>query len=293
MFQKALYQFLMTSSLRKLITGLLTVILAYESALLIWTYYPLPDSPRIYIPTNLPGPTATETRKHSYTQQAELIAKAYLLGKPNVEVVQQVVVEEAPETKLNYTLRGIYFSSDDRLSSAIIEIKPNKSQYFRLNDELDEKIYLATIEEDHILIDRYGKFERLNLQKKMPRDRTSNTDNLATLNSSSGGSPENTQLLRSYKKRYVNNPLALARRFQAIPVTQDGKNIGYKLKALRGESLLKRLNFEENDVFVKINGIGLDKPFQALDAIKSLTTASNVSVTVLRNGIEESLDFSM
>ncbi|MFT7674047.1 MAG: type II secretory pathway component PulC, partial [Gammaproteobacteria bacterium] len=116
MFQKALYQFLMTSSLRKLITGLLTVILAYESALLIWTYYPLPDSPRIYIPTNLPGPTATETRKHSYTQQAELIAKAYLLGKPNVEVVQQVVVEEAPETKLNYTLRGIYFSSDDRLS---------------------------------------------------------------------------------------------------------------------------------------------------------------------------------
>jgi type II secretion system protein C len=277
-------------------TGLLAVVLAYESALLIWAYYPLPESPRVYTPTNLPGPTATEAKKRNYIQQAEFISKAYLLGKPDVEVVQQIaVVEEAPETRLNYKLRGIYYSKNDRLSSAIIEVKPNKSQYFKLNDELDEKIYIASIEEDHILIDRYGKFERLNLQKKLPAERSakSNLNSLSSLNASVSGSPENTQLLRSYKKRYVNNPLALARRFQAVPVAQDGKNIGYKLKALRGESLLKKLNFQENDVFVKINGIGLDKPFQALDAIKSLTTASSVSVTVLRNGIEESLDFSM
>ena len=103
----------------------------------------------------------------------------------------------------------------------------------------------------------------------------------------------NTALLRSYKKRYVSNPLALAKRFQAIPVQENGQNIGFRLRALRGESLLKRLGFKDTDIFVEINGIGLGKPFQALDALKSLTTASSVSVTILRDGNKETMNFGM
>jgi general secretion pathway protein C len=87
--------------------------------------------------------------------------------------------------------------------------------------------------------------------------------------------------------------MALARRFKAIPVDENGKTVGYKLKPLRGEKLLSKLDIQRDDVFVEINGIGLDKPFQALDALKSLTTATSLSVTVLRNGNRETLNFSM
>ena len=87
--------------------------------------------------------------------------------------------------------------------------------------------------------------------------------------------------------------MALAKRFQAIPVQENGKNIGYKLRALRGEQLLRKLNLQQDDVFVEINGIGLDKPFQALDALKSLTTAKSVALTVMRNGNRETIDFSL
>ena len=99
--------------------------------------------------------------------------------------------------------------------------------------------------------------------------------------------------MQSYKRRYVSNPLALAKRFQAIPVQENGRNVGFRLRALRGESLLKKLDFNENDVFTKINGISLDKPFQALDALKSLTTAKSVSVTILRNGNEQTMEFNL
>jgi type II secretory pathway component PulC len=87
--------------------------------------------------------------------------------------------------------------------------------------------------------------------------------------------------------------MALATRFQAIPVQQDGKNVGFKLKALRGESLLKKLDFEPNDVFTAVNGVALKNPFEALDALKSLTTATSVSVTFMRNGAEQTLDFQI
>jgi len=85
--------------------------------------------------------------------------------------------------------------------------------------------------------------------------------------------------------------MALATRFQAIPVQQDGQNIGFKLKALRGESLLKKLKFEPDDVFTAVNGVALKNPFEALDALKSLTTANSISVTFMRNGAEQTADF--
>ena len=147
---------------------------------------------------------------------------------------------------------------------------------------------VSTISSDHIIIDRYGKLERLNLQK--PTVSTVSETRVAGIQMSPVAS---TNLLKSYKKRYVSNPLALAKRFQAIPVQENGRNVGFRLKALRGESLLKKLNFNANDVFTKINGISLDKPFQALDALKSLTTANSVSVTIMRNGNEQTMDFTL
>jgi general secretion pathway protein C len=229
------------------------------------------------------------TPQQSYIEKAQLIGRAYLFGKPQAEPSPVAKVEDAPETKLKYKLRGIYYSDIDRLSSAIVEIKINDSKYYQLGQELADNITLAAIERDHILINRYGKIERLNLEKKV----AGAADAVFDTRSNNSNSLRNTSLLRNYKKRYLSNPMALAKRFQAIPVTENGQNIGFKLKALRGESLLKRLNFKDDDVFIKVNGIGLDKPFQALDALKSLTTASSISVTVRRNGNEETINFSM
>jgi type II secretion system protein C len=166
----------------------------------------------------------------------------------------------------------------------------NDSQLYRINDALADNIVVAAIEKEHILINRYGKLERLNLEK--PADIVTRQGmNARAINNAA--SIANSNLLRNYRQTYASNPLALAQRFQSIPVQQNGKNIGFKLKALRGENLLDKLSFQDSDVFTRINGIGLDKPFQALEALRSLTTANSVSVTILRNGREQTFDFSL
>ena len=264
-------------------------LLAIQLSIVFWQFYPATNVGNNELRSQVIRGDTPVTPQQSYVEKAQLIGRAYLFGKPQVESAPVANIEDAPETKLNYKLRGIYYSDLDRLSSAIVEIKINDSKYYRLDDELADNITLAAIERDHILINRYGKIERLNLEKKVAGAVNATFDT----RSSNPNSLSNTALLRSYKKRYLSNPMALAKRFQAIPVTENGQNIGFKLKALRGESLLKRLNFKDNDVFIKVNGIGLDKPFQALDALKALTTASSISVTVKRNGNEETINFSM
>ena len=264
-------------------------LLASQLSIVFWQLFPAPTVGdnglrNQTIRGDIPGAS-----QQSYLERAQLIGQAYLFGKPQLDVSPIVEVEDAPKTKLNYKLRGIYYSGLDRLSSAIVEIKINVSKYFQLGDELAENITIAGIEPSYILINRYGKIERLNLEKSI----ANGTGLLVNSRVNDPNSLASTTLLRSYRKRYVSNPMALAKRFQAIPVTENGQNIGFRLKALRGESLLKKLNFQDSDVFIKINGIGLDKPFQALDALKSLTTASSISVTVLRNGNEETINISM
>ncbi len=273
---------------RSIVLIAVLLMLANQISILFWRLYPIANI-EFELPGEIVRSEISGARQKGTLEQSQIIGRAYLFGKPQAEALPIVEVEETPETRLNYKLRGIYYSEVTRLASVIIEIKANDSKQYRLDDELADNISLAAIRRDHILINRYGKIERLNLEKSTRAGGVSLIDTRLA-----GPDPiASTALLRSYKKRYVNNPMALARRFQAIPVQENGRNIGFKLKALRGESLLKRLNFQDADVFIKINGIGLDKPFQALDALKSLTTASSVSVTILRNGNEETLNFGM
>jgi len=267
---------------------LILVALAHQVSLVLWRFVPVPEQASSLPSTVVTRVAATRDTSADFRKQASAISRAFLFGRAVADKKVEVAVE-APRTQLNYKLRGIYFSPDESLSSAIVETKPNNSRHYLLGDELAAKITLAKIEADHILIDRYGKLERLDLQKpKAPRGQSG----AAGITSSAGGSnPNQTALLRSYKKRYTSNPMALATRFQAIPVQQDGQNVGFKLKGLRGESLLKKLEFEPDDVFTAVNGVSLKNPFEALDALKSLTTAKSISVTFMRNGAEQTMDF--
>ncbi len=289
MFQDYLFKILADKWMRNMVVLVVLALLAYQLSIAFWQLFPASNIGDSNLRNQFEKGGNPVTPQQSYLEKAQLIGRAYLFGKPQVEKSPVVETENAPETKLNYKLRGIYYSDVDRLSSAIVETKINDSKHYRLDDELADNITLAAIERDHILINRYGKIERLNLEKSVAGAVGKGINTI----SSNPNSLASSALLRSYRKRYVSNPMALANRFQAIPVTENGKNIGFKLKALRGESLLKKLKFQDGDVFLKVNGIGLDKPFQALDALKSLTTASSVSITVRRNGNEETINFSM
>lgn len=272
-----------------LITLILAVLLAYQLAILVWQIVPQPDL-RNAISTNTVVRDAQSSPAELSAQQkvTEITAK-HLFGQVERNTVAPVQVQDAPKSSLNYKLRGIYYSSEESIAAVILQKNNLDGQFYRLGDEVDTNIYIQQILPDHIIISRQGRLEKLILEKPTA-DLSGNSQVQAQTSLPAASS---TRILKSYRRRYKDNPMALARRFQAIPVQENGNNIGYKLKALRGETLLKNIALEEDDVFVAINGIGLDKPFQALDALKSLTTANSVSVTVMRNGNRETLDFNL
>lgn len=264
-------------------------LLTYQISIAFWRVITVNDNNFKAMPVTQSNVDSSSTQL-SVTQLSRSIINYKPFGeipKVNIQPVKQEKIT-APETALNYKLRGIYFSDNQLLSSAIIEIK-NKAESYALNDEVEEGISIHSIDVKHIVLERYGKFETLTLEEvKFDKENA-----VASVVSQPQSNVTHDNLLKGYKERFVSNPMALARKFRSIPVTENGKTIGFKLKAVRGETLLKKLNVPENAVFTSINGVGLDKPFQALDALKSLQTAESVNVTFLLDGIEQSRDFNL
>lgn len=270
-------------------------LLTYQLAIIIWHYVDPHAASYVAMPFT-PQQSNLQNKQLSKAQLIRGIIKAHPFGQANIKQHGPAKSEaiQAPETRLNYKLRGIYYSRNHTLSSAIVEINNNDVQSYALNEEIEQGILVHAIELKHIVLQRYGKFETLTLEeikfdkknKALIADRRGNTN----LGNSNAG---HNALLKRYKTRFLNNPMSLARKFRAIPVTENGKNIGFRLKALRGETLLKKLNVPDNAVFISVNGVGLDKPFQALDALKSLQTSEQVNVTYLINGAEESRYFEL
>ncbi len=269
-------------------TLVLVIVLAYQISLLVWLLVPQPEVASV---TSVQRSNVSQSmqKKLSTRQKIQKISQSHLFGQTIKESVAATAVQEAPDSSLSYKLRGIYYSSDEALASVILQKNANKTNFYRLGDEIDNQIFIKQIQQDHILISRRGRLEKLSIEKPLANLKNKSRSRLTRTQAN----PNHAKVLQSYKRRYANNPLALAKRFQAIPVQQNGRNIGYKLKALRGETILRKMNLQKEDVFVAINGIGLDKPFQALDALKSLTTAENISLTVIRNGNRKTLDFSL
>jgi type II secretion system protein C len=290
LLQDHLIKLLANTQARYLALLILLPVLAYQFSILFWSLYPESSNSLFVAHSQMNIAKQSIIQQPSYLQKADLVKQGFLFGKAEIDRVKPVESELAPETRLKYKLRGIYFSGVAEKSTAIVEIKVNDSQLYRIDDTLADNIVVAAIERDHILINRYGKLERLNLEKPLAIGTQQGLNKRA---SNSTASVASSHLLRNYRQTYASNPLALAQRFQSIPVQQNGQNIGFKLKALKGENLLDKLDFQDSDIFTKINGIGLDKPFQALEALKSLTTADSVTVTILRNGREQTLDFNL
>jgi general secretion pathway protein C len=285
-------KFLVNQRLIFLVTLTLVALLAYRISVLVWQFVPEPDLSAYQISPGSNGKASSEDASLTTQQKVEEIIRAHLFGQVRQQTPTAVEVKDAPKSNLNYKVRGIYYSEDQALASVILEKNARDTQFYRLGDEIDRNIFIDQIQPDHILISRNGKLEKLVLEKPTA-ELNQMREAMSSVGTSNLPTATSTKILQSYRRRYSNNPMALARRFQAIPVEENGRNIGFKLKALRGESLLKKLDFQEDDVFLEVNGISLSKPFEALDALKSLTTAKSVSLTVLRNGNRENLDFTL
>jgi general secretion pathway protein C len=98
---------------------------------------------------------------------------------------------------------------------------------------------------------------------------------------------------RQLVEKMLQNTALLASAARFVPSIKDGKPNGFKLYAIRPNSIFGKIGLQNGDTVKAINGMDMGTPDKALEVYTKLRYASHLSVAVERRGENMTLDYSI
>jgi general secretion pathway protein C len=262
----------------------LVVLIAYYLARLAWLVYPGADEVLWIPPQASPSQSVQSVGKPVTNYDA--ITNAHLFGNAT-EVDAPIVenTEDAPDTRLNLSLRATIAANNEQIAHAIIADGAGKEKVYFFGDSVPGGAKLHRVDLDRVILNRGGVMEALRLPKKYADAgaRAPSAANNRRAPATSNAAPPNIQQLIS------QNAASFAEIVRPQPFMPNGKLKGYRVFPGRNRQQFIALGLRPGDLVTEINGVALTDPAQGMQVFNSLGTSSQVSVTVERNGRSEVL----
>ncbi len=285
LFTNAAFLQQLNQRLPAIISLLLVVAVAHALATLTWMLLPADD-------TTVESRTAARqpvVNRGGQGQGIRQVASAHLFGQMEQAALPRQA--KAPETRLNLVLRGVIAADPMALSHAIIARGKNgKEEVYAVGDKMPGGIIIEEVHADHVVLNRGGRLESLQLVKDEDVGTRSTPRSTSTF--LPGGTP--AQQLAGIRREIMQNPTSFGNYALPVVVKKNGKQLGYRLQPQqKGSELMKQVGLQTNDVITQINGIRLDNPQNGIGALRQLSTANSVSLMVMRNGAEVPLNIQL
>jgi len=187
-------------------------------------------------------------------------------------------VTDAPDTQLNLELRGVLAYDPEASALAIISEGRGNEKVYAIGDELPGSATLQEVLADHVILKRNGRLEKL----RLPEESTP----IAVATTARKGADVSQLSAGQLRDNIVKDPMQFARKVRTIPHKENGKLIGYKLRARDYEAVLAQYGLQPNDIVTEVNGTALNNPKTSLRALRSLATATEINATIVRDGVE-------
>jgi general secretion pathway protein C len=215
---------------------------------------------------------------------AARITSASLFGETARQSEQKVVRARPSATISGLVLHGVMATGDQTAVAMIAsDGGKNAARVYALNDRLPGGGVLYDVLPDHVLVDVGATRLRLDLRKL--DQTTARPVALApsaadrSLQQASMASPISLAALQEDLK---NDPGALARRFVARPFRKGGVQVGYSVREIGRQEIMKKLGLRSGDIITRLNGIELNNDAQAFAAYQELIQAKSVVANVMR-----------
>ena len=265
----------------------------------------LDDTPVTAVNTTKPSPSVSKPSIDLTTLN--------LFGIANQTTVAAI---DAPETKLNLELQGVFTAESQENSTAIVAERNKDGLLYHVGDRLPGNAILSAVYDDHILIRRGARTEKLmfsdaKLRRIAPTNSTTQNqpeDAISAPNSASqpvstssrlqeirnriaqrkqqeaGSSSSTGGSLREYitenQQRLEQDPQALMQEIGISPVNSNSSQ-GYKISG-NESSALAQTGLKAGDVVVSVNGKPVGNVQNDRSLINQALEAKRVRVEVQR-----------
>lgn len=280
------------------------VLLAQAMAAITWQLVPVPELAPDVGQTNVAGTQIQ--RPVAHRSQAGQINQWHLFGKveqakPKLNPI--ATVETVPETRLNLKLSGVFASKNPKIARAIIADSMGKEDSYAIGDEIPGGAKLHQIMSDQVILEYRGRYETLKLpivsvstadrggSRKRPSARSRRSSRAATTQLPTTG--ETSALLKQYRDALINDPQKIMGLIRAQPYQKNGRLYGYRIRPGKDRQLLRKFGLRSGDVVTSVNGIPMNNPIKALEVLRDISTATQVTVEVERNGSPQTFTFAI
>lgn len=270
---------------------LLTVLIGHSLASLSWRIIAPPPEPETEVLRDQPH--ASRRKVVNSPGYAQKIAQLHLFGSAPKDKAPDIA--DAPKTRLNLTLLGVY-ATESNEAIAIIASGGAEEKIYQVDDTIPGGAVLKSVLPDRVLLERQSKMETL----PFPKDAI---EGIAFSQAEVPSLPDTTaisgtgQKLGNLRREILKNPEQLGKMVQARPVTKDGSFEGYQLSPSGNKAdnrqLFQELGLEPGDIVTAVNDIMIDRPEKGLNALQNLVNAAEVTITLLRDGSEITIHHSV
>lgn len=223
----------------------------------------------------------------------ELLARHTGLSLTDRPKSAAMLPQNARPSPLAIQLLGTMTSpSADMSLASIYDAAAQRTRTVRVGSTVQQAEILS-IEHTRVLLSNGGRMEVLEFTSLPPADKT--TASPLPPSAPAGASTGFGSTLRqtgpdSYaiQRRDVENTLAnlnqVAMQARIVPTFRDGVSQGFKLFAMKPDSLYTRLGMQNGDILRRVNGLTLDGPERALEIYSRLRSASRIELEIERDG---------
>ena len=261
---------------------LLVVAIGWQLANIVWMLIPGPAAgDPVVAPAGqvLPGPSDPAAA------DVQAIAAVHLFGEASADDAPPVVVEQTDEnledTSLaNLELKGTIASPEPAMSAAIITDGRKEEKVYLIGDPIASGAKLHAVYTDRVVLNENGRLTNLRLPEEFKQSAATPMRTVTTQR-------EETPATQSIQSVVSQNVARLADVIRPTPYFVNGQQQGYRVYPGRDRRQFAALGLRPGDLIKDIDGQSLTDPTQAMEIFQSLGTASEVSVTVERNGQPE------
>lgn len=253
---------------------LFTMLLAVAAARLVWTLMPTPEAAR-WQPA---PPLASDAAAGSESPDVAGIQNAQLFGAYQADAGGAV---DAPETRLNLRLLGIFAFDDEQRSRALVETQPGNEDAFGVGDRISAGVTLQAIFADRIVLSRAGRLETLRLEKDQPSSFSAPR--------AERPAPAGVTSLAAIRNQVLQDPSRAGEYVRVQPSNREGKLYGYRIYPGKDRAVFTGAGLKPGDLVTQVNGIQLDDASKALKMLSDLKDYQQITLVVERGGEQQTI----
>jgi general secretion pathway protein C len=223
------------------------------------------------------------------TADVQAIAENHMFGEANAEAAPAPVAavdDNLSDTQLtNLVLKGTIASTIPEFSAAVIADRNAEQKVYVIGDTVTSGATLHAVYRERVVLNENGSLTNLRIPSDFPQGQAS-TSRRNTTTTRQAADNENAQSIQSVVSQ---NLASLSDVIRPTPYAVDGQQTGYRVYPGRNRQQFAALGLRPGDLIMDIDGQPLTDPAQAMQVFQSLGTAEQVTVTLERNGEQQTI----